>query len=161
MVFTSPTTVNADVQYAIVVSAPDAVGDDCAGSPPDAYLWDNAVLGSYTGGKTLLSADGAATWDAPGGGLIDGLFKTYVGLDMTTPTTTIALSPASPNGSNGWYTSSVGVTISATDPDDAFLKTRCALDPSTVRRASMLCRRVRARCRASGTDYAHTIYAAS
>lgn len=39
--------------------------------------------------------------------------------DSTAPTTTAALSPASPNGTNGWYVTPVPVNLSATDPDDA------------------------------------------
>ena len=35
--------------------------------------------------------------------------------DNTAPTTTSSLSPSSPNGENGWYTSNVQVTLSASD----------------------------------------------
>jgi hypothetical protein len=50
------------------------------------------------------------------------------------PVTTITLSPASPDGSNGWYrtTGGVGVTIAAMDADGAVAQTRCALDPPGV-----------------------------
>jgi hypothetical protein len=52
--------------------------------------------------------------------------------DTTAPTTTIGLSPSSPNGQNGWYTSALGLSISATDPDDpSGIQSRCALDPSS------------------------------
>ncbi len=54
--------------------------------------------------------------------------------DQTAPTTTITLSPAAPNGTNGWYTAAVGVSVNATDPDNAAtsVTTRCALDPASV-----------------------------
>jgi hypothetical protein len=45
------------------------------------------------------------------------------------PVTTIALTPSTPNGSNGWYKTAVGVTITASDLDDQVAQTRCALDP--------------------------------
>ena len=38
--------------------------------------------------------------------------------DTTPPTTTATLTPATPNGNNGWYTGSVGIQLSATDPDN-------------------------------------------
>jgi hypothetical protein len=48
------------------------------------------------------------------------------------PTTTITLTPAAPDGLNGWYVSGVGVSISATDPDGTVAETRCALDPAST-----------------------------
>jgi Ca2+-binding RTX toxin-like protein len=48
--------------------------------------------------------------------------------DVTPPTTSIELSPGTPDGANGWYLSPVTVTVGATD-DDAVLDTRCVLDP--------------------------------
>jgi hypothetical protein len=47
------------------------------------------------------------------------------------PITTITLSPATPNGTNGWYTSAVGVTVSAVD-DGTILQTRCSLSVSVT-----------------------------
>ena len=35
--------------------------------------------------------------------------------DVTPPTVSATLSPATPNGANGWYTSNVTVTVNATD----------------------------------------------
>lgn len=84
--------------------------------------------------------------------------------DNTAPTTTIALDPSTPNGSNGWYTSPVTVTVSATDPDDSVAETRCVLDPSTVP-ASFA--DLPASCDYAGAgasvsaDGTHTVYAAS
>jgi polyvinyl alcohol dehydrogenase (cytochrome) len=52
--------------------------------------------------------------------------------DTTPPTTTITLSPSTPSGSNGWYTTPVGVTVSATDAGSGVFETRCVADPSAV-----------------------------
>jgi hypothetical protein len=46
------------------------------------------------------------------------------------PTTTITLNPANPNGTNGWYRSSIHATLSATDTGATVTETRCALDPA-------------------------------
>lgn len=55
-------------------------------------------------------------------------------VDTAPPTTTIVLSPASPNGANGWYRSDVAVTIAGVDAVDGsgVAETRCVLDPSSV-----------------------------
>jgi len=54
-------------------------------------------------------------------------------VDTTAPTTTIALSPPAPNGSNGWYRTPVGVAVTATDNPGGVgvYQTRCVLDPAT------------------------------
>jgi hypothetical protein len=53
-------------------------------------------------------------------------------LDATAPTTTISLSPTAPNGSNGWYTEPVTVSVSAQDGGGSGIaETRCAADPET------------------------------
>jgi CSLREA domain-containing protein len=77
------------------------------------------------------------------------------------PTTTITLTPASPDGSNGWYMSTVGVTVSATDADGTVAQTRCVLDPASV--LSGFSDLPNGACSLTnvGTDGQHTIYAAS
>jgi hypothetical protein len=81
--------------------------------------------------------------------------------DTTAPTTTIALDPATPNGSGGWYTSSVGVTVSASDPDDSVAQTRCVLDPASVPASYDDLPSGSCSLTSVGTDGQHTIYAAS
>jgi hypothetical protein len=48
------------------------------------------------------------------------------------PVTTITLTPSTPNGSNGWYIATVGISVAATDFDDQVTQTRCVLDPILV-----------------------------
>jgi hypothetical protein len=86
--------------------------------------------------------------------------------DSTAPATTISLGPATPNGSNGWYTSNVGVTVSATDNagGTGVAETRCVLDPAS---APATFDDIPAVCAYTGSganiadDGQHVIYAAS
>jgi hypothetical protein len=77
------------------------------------------------------------------------------------PTTTITLSPASPDGSNGWYKSAVGVTVSATDPDGNVAQTRCDLDPLSAPAAFGDLPDAACSLTSVADDGAHTIYTAS
>ena len=69
--------------------------------------------------------------------VIPGMFRLNISAelspaDSTAPTTTISLSPALPNGDNGWYTVPVGVAVSADDDSGSGIsETRCVLDPPT------------------------------
>ena len=77
------------------------------------------------------------------------------------PVSSITLSPADPDGSNGWYRSAVGVTVAATDADGDLAQTRCALDPTGT--LSAFADLPDASCAVSsvGTDGVHALYAAS
>jgi probable HAF family extracellular repeat protein len=86
--------------------------------------------------------------------------------DTTPPMTTIALRPASPNGENGWYTSNVHATVSASDQagGSGVAETRCVLDPASPPASFD---DFPAGCAYTGagaeitTDGVHTLYAAS
>ncbi len=80
----------------------------------------------------LVEGDGphvvyAASRDVAGNdsGLVEARFR----VDRTAPQTSIALGPRSPDGSNGWYRSSVALTITTDDPDAAV---RCVIDPAAA-----------------------------
>jgi hypothetical protein len=83
--------------------------------------------------------------------------------DFAPPTTTIARTPAQPDGANGWYVSAVGVTISADDGANGsgVVETRCdVLGPlAPVPTFDGLS----AECAVSGVsvDGEHMVYAAS
>jgi Calx-beta domain len=86
--------------------------------------------------------------------------------DTTAPTTTVALNPAIPNGLNGWYTSAVHLTVSATDGSGSGVaETRCALDPASEPASfddlpSSRCPYLDSGASVS-SDGQHTLYAAS
>jgi hypothetical protein len=52
--------------------------------------------------------------------------------DQEAPVTTAAINPAGPNGSNGWYTSDVTVSLTATDDASGVAKTEYSLDGGTT-----------------------------
>lgn len=79
------------------------------------------------------------------------------------PTTTVALSPAAPNGNHGWYRSTVHVAVSADSPGSTVTETRCMLDGAAVATFADL----PARCPFAGAgsaitgDGRHVLHAAS
>ncbi len=77
------------------------------------------------------------------------------------PTTTITLSPASPDGSNGWYRQAVGVSVSATDREGAVAQTRCVLDPASAPTTFADLPDASCAVTSVGSDGLHTLYAAS
>ena len=97
-------------------------------------LWQYSAGSSVNAGPAVV--DGSVYWGSgyakskPEG---DGNTKFFAFSipDTTPPTTTIALGPTLPNGSNGWYTGPVTVTIGATDNPggSGVFQTRCVLDP--------------------------------
>jgi hypothetical protein len=76
------------------------------------------------------------------------------------PVTTIAFTTGTPDGSNGWYRTAVGVSITAVD-DGTVAQTRCALDPLVVPTSFADLPDAACALTSVGTDGEHTIYAAS
>jgi hypothetical protein len=81
-------------------------------------------------------------------------------IDKTAPSTTITLSPAAPDGTNGWYKVDVNVTASGTDPVSGVAETRCQLDGAVPASFAAL---PAGPCSLGTvtTEGVHTIYAAS
>lgn len=82
-------------------------------------------------------------------------------VDATPPVTTIALTPASPDGSNGWYKSQVGVAVTATDTEGTVAQTRCVLDPATTPTTFAELPDAACTLTSVGSDGDHAIHAAS
>ena len=81
-------------------------------------------------------------------------------IDSTPPSTTITLNPATPDGTNGWYKSDVGVTVAGTDVVSGVAETRCQLDGAVPGSFTAL---PAGACslEAVTTEGMHTVYAAS
>jgi CSLREA domain-containing protein len=79
------------------------------------------------------------------------------------PTTTIALTPSSPDGTNGWYKTpaGVGVSITAADADGTVAQTRCSLDPASAPASFGDLPNAACSLTDVSTNGTHTIYAAS
>jgi outer membrane protein assembly factor BamB len=142
----------------------------------DMYALDAAtgkILWQYAAGSSVNAApavvDGTVYWgsgyskSAEGSGN-DKLYAFSIdgSSDTTPPTTTITASPSVPNGNNGWYTSAVGVTVTATDGTlgSGVASTRCVLDPASMP-TSFVGLPNSCTLTSVGTDGKHTIYAAS
>ena len=65
-----------------------------------------------------------------------GLFGTAtpltIAIDKTAPTAAIDISPASPDGFEGWYKRPPRLLVAGTDGISGIAETRCALDPATA-----------------------------
>lgn len=112
--------------------------------------WFFSGVGSGGGGGGYYGGAGGSAGTGGGGGSGFGpagtVFATgvrtgngqvvvsYSPPDAAPPTTTIALAPAAPDGSNGWYIQQPTVTVSAVDDagGSGVAETRCALDPASV-----------------------------
>ena len=132
------------------------------------------ILWSFAAGSSVNAApsivDGSVYWgsgyskSAEGSGnnklyafSVDGVS------DTTPPATSVALSPPAPNGTNGWYTSPVTVTVSAVDNTGGVgvFQTRCALDPAAAPASFEALPGVPCALPATVGDGMHTVYAGS
>jgi hypothetical protein len=142
-------------------AAPAAAYQLVSGSLPDGLSLSDS--GEITGTPTT---GGTTSFTVRAQNLLGSDTKTFTiqVAGGTAPDTTITLTPASPNGNNGWYTSPVQVTVTASDADDPVVQTRCVLDPVT---APVSFDQLGSGCAYTtggmnvSADGTHTIYAAS
>lgn len=160
---------NASVTYKPVNY--DVGGADAFPAPAPVTFASPAPTGAATlAGFASTTANG--TWklyvvdDSGGdaGTIAGGWCLSITALDTTPPATTIARSPAGPNGSGGIYVSDVHVTVAASDAASGVAETRCVLDPASPPANFDV---LPASCPYAGggadvtADGAHTVYAAS
>ncbi|MCD6330680.1 MAG: PKD domain-containing protein, partial [Thermoplasmata archaeon] len=135
-----PSSGYACVTYTYTTSTTDPEGDNIY------YLFDwgdgttSGWIGPFASGAIATASH---KWNSPGTYYIRAKAKDDKGAESgwssylvvtigpvnNPPVTTASLSPSSPNGENGWYISSVNVSLYATDPDgDAILYTKYRID---------------------------------
>jgi polyvinyl alcohol dehydrogenase (cytochrome) len=132
------------------------------------------ILWQYAAGSSVNAApavvNGSVYWGSGYARAAEGsgnnkLYAFSIGgvVDVTPPTTTIALSPSAPSGSNGWYKAAVGVSASATDNPGGVgvYQTRCLVDPATAPTSFTDLPARDCSPTSVSSDGTHTVYAAS
>jgi hypothetical protein len=91
--------------------------DATSGVGSTSYTVDGGATQSYAGAFAVATpGDHTITyWSTDNAGNVESVHTTHVKLDAVAPSTTLATTPSSPNGANGWFTSSVSFTLSASD----------------------------------------------
>ena len=99
-----------------------AATDASSGVAATFYTLDGGATQTYASAVTV-SGQGTHTityWSTDHAGNLEGTHTTQIKLDNVAPATTLATSPASADGSNGWFKqSSVTFTLAATDATSA------------------------------------------
>jgi outer membrane protein assembly factor BamB len=163
----APVTASAGIVYAASVAT----------SGNQMYALDSAtgrILWQFAAGSTVNAApavvNGSVYWGSGYSRSAEGngnnkvyAFSIFGVVDTTPPTTTITLSPATPNGSHRSYTGPVGVAVSATDasPASGVSTTRCAIDPATVPKSYADLPVRTCSLKSVSSAGTHTVYAAS
>ncbi len=94
-----------------------AAADATSGVAATSYSLDGGPTLAYTG-PVAVSTQGDRTiayWSTDTAGNVEATHTVHVKLDNAAPSVTLDTTPASPDGANGWFTSSASFTLSATD----------------------------------------------
>jgi hypothetical protein len=94
-----------------------AATDATSGVATTSYTVDGGAVQAY-GGMFAVATPGDHTityWSTDNAGNVESVHTAHVRLDAAAPSTALATTPSSPTGSNGWFTSSVSFTLSASD----------------------------------------------
>jgi Bacterial Ig-like domain/Bacterial Ig domain len=81
------------------------------------YAIDGGAAQTYTG-AVAISTQGdhrVTSWSVDGAGNIEDANSDHVKVDNVNPSTSSALNPSPPDGSNGWYVSTPALTLTASD----------------------------------------------
>src|SRR5581483_4007016 len=86
---------------------------------------------TYSGSAVTVSGQGDHTitfWSVDNAGNVEDVATTHVKLDDVKPSTSIAVSPLSPDGAHGWYVSTPSFTLTASDATSGVASTSYGLD---------------------------------
>ncbi len=99
------------------VSVTLAATDATSGAGSTSYTVDGGAAQAYASAFAVATpGDHTITyWSTDNAGNVESVRTAHVKLDAAAPSTAIATTPSSPNGANGWFTSSVSFTLSASD----------------------------------------------
>ena len=128
IVFSEP--VNDFTQADVVLAGTGASVSALSGS---GTTYTVAVGGMTASGQVTVTVGAGAAHDEAGNpSAASTSADNSVLFDETPPASVITLGPAVPNGSSGWYTTDVHVTVSATDDSNGsgVAEIRCVLDPA-------------------------------
>jgi hypothetical protein len=101
----------ASVDFALSAS------DGSSGVATTFYTIDGGAAQAY-GGSVTIGTQGDHTitfWSLDNAGNVEGGHTAHIKVDNVNPSTSIAFSPTSPDGANGWYVSTPAFSLSASD----------------------------------------------
>ena len=114
----------ASVQFSLTGS------DARSGVAQSFYTVDGGAAQTYSGVVTV-SGQGTHTvtyWSVDNAGNTEAAKSAQIKLDNVKPSTSIAVSPAAPNGSGGWYVTTPSFTLSASDATSGVASTLYRID---------------------------------
>jgi cytochrome c len=128
---TTATTDPAGVEWSkSPVTVTLAATDSGSGVDRTEYAVDGGTWTRYTA-PFVVGSDGThqVTYrSADKAGNVETTKTLTVKVDATAPTATAATTPAAPDGQNGWFVSSVSVTVTAADATSGIAKTEVSVD---------------------------------
>ena len=105
--------------------------DGGSGVAASYYTLDGGAPQTYSGSAVTVSGQGDHTitfWSVDNAGNVEDVATTHVKLDDVKPSTSIAVSPLSPDGAHGWYVSTPSFTLTASDATSGVASTSYGLD---------------------------------
>ncbi len=107
--------------------------DATSGVAHSHYTVDGGGQTTYTGAVALGQGDHTVTfWSVDNAGNVEDVGTTHVKVDDVKPSTSIVLTPSSPDGTNGWRVSATSFTLSASDATSGVATTKYQIDSGAV-----------------------------